>query len=343
MKKILGFLTQRWFLTLLGVIALSLFIWFLGPLFAFAGYAPLDSEYSRLIAIGILFIIWLVSRIWAFLRARKKNSDIMQGMVATTPESALTPAEQASKEELQILRERMEEALGELKNARLGSGSRRQFLYQQPWYIIIGPPGSGKTTLLRNSKLKFPLAERFGDQAIRGIGGTRNCDWWFTDDAILLDTAGRYTTQDSQEEVDRKAWLGFLELLKKHRRRRPINGALIAVSIADLLQSSEAERHAHAKAIRNRINELHEHLGIRFPIYLLFTKCDLLAGFSEYFDDLDRDARSQVWGMTFPLSEDTGNDAIKHIDQEFKLLEKRLHGQLIDKLEHEQNLEKRNL
>ena len=343
MNKILGFLTQRWFLTLLGVISLSLFIWFLGPLFAFAGYVPLDSEYSRLIAIGFLFLIWLVSRIWALLRARKKSSNIMQGMVATTPEPALTPAEQASEEELEILKERMEEALGELKNARLGRGSRRQFLYQQPWYIIIGPPGSGKTTLLRNSKLKFPLAERFGDQAIRGIGGTRNCDWWFTDDAILLDTAGRYTTQDSQEEVDRKAWLGFLELLKKHRRRRPINGVIIAISIADLLQSSESQRHAHARAIRNRINELHENLGIRFPIYLLFTKCDLLEGFREYFDDLDREARSQVWGMTFPLSEGEENDVIKHFGQEFELLEKRLHGQLIDKLEHEKNLEKRNL
>ena len=42
-----------------------------------------------------------------------------------------------------------------------------------------------------------------GEDAIRGVGGTRNCDWWFTDEAVLIDTAGRYTTQDSDRENDR--------------------------------------------------------------------------------------------------------------------------------------------
>ena len=95
--------------------------------------------------------------------------------------------------------------------------------------MIIGPPGCGKTTALVNSGLQFPLADQFGMKAIQGVGGTRNCDWWFTNEAVLLDTAGRYTTQDSYQEVDSAAWQGFLELLKKHRRRRPINGVLVAV------------------------------------------------------------------------------------------------------------------
>ena len=37
-----------------------------------------------------------------------------------------------------------------------------------------------------------------GQGAIAGVGGTRLCDWWFTEDAVLIDTAGRYTTQDSE-------------------------------------------------------------------------------------------------------------------------------------------------
>ncbi|MGY2499106.1 hypothetical protein, partial [Klebsiella pneumoniae] len=92
-------------------------------------------------------------------------------------------------------------------------GDERRNLYQLPWYVIIGPPGSGKTTALVNSGLNFPLAAQLGAGAIRGVGGTRNCDWWFTDEAVLLDTAGRYTTQDSHAQVDKAAWLGFLDLL----------------------------------------------------------------------------------------------------------------------------------
>ena len=86
--------------------------------------------------------------------------------------------------------------------------------------VVTGPPGSGKTTALLNSGLRFPLADKLGSDSVQGVGGTRNCDWWFTDDAVLLDTAGRYTTQDSYETVDRAAWKGFLELLRRHRRRR---------------------------------------------------------------------------------------------------------------------------
>ena len=57
-------------------------------------------------------------------------------------------------------------------------------LYDLPWYVFIGAPGSGKTTALVNSGLKFPLEQRSGKGALRGIGGTRNCDWWFTDEAL---------------------------------------------------------------------------------------------------------------------------------------------------------------
>ena len=96
------------------------------------------------------------------------------------------------------LRERFEEGVATLKQR----GRRGRSLYELPWYVIIGAPGSGKTTALLNSGLKFPLEQRVGKGALRGVGGTRNCDWWFTDEAVFLDTAGRYTTQDSDPASD---------------------------------------------------------------------------------------------------------------------------------------------
>ena len=109
----------------------------------------------------------------------------------------------------------------------------RQYLYQLPWYMIIGAPGAGKTTALVNSGLQFPLADKFGKAALRGIGGTRNCDWWFTNDAVLLDTAGRYATQESQQERDASEWHHFLALPCKYRGRQPTNGVIVTLSVAD--------------------------------------------------------------------------------------------------------------
>ena len=91
--------------------------------------------------------------------------------------------------------------------------------------MIIGPPGAGKTTALLNSGLRFPLADR--DGAGRGAPASAargNCDWWFTEEAVLIDTAGRYTTQDSDAAVDRAGWERFLALLKRTRPRQPLNG-----------------------------------------------------------------------------------------------------------------------
>ena len=49
--------------------------------------------------------------------------------------------------------------------------------------------------------------------------------------------------------------------------------------------------------------------GVRMPVYVLFTKADLIAGFTEFFDDLDRERRAQVWGTTFDLTRD-GDDPV---------------------------------
>src|SRR5690606_23049916 len=108
-----------------------------------------------------------------------------------------------------------------------------------------------------------------GKGKLQGVGGTRDCDWWFTEDAVLIDTAGRYTTQDSQEAVDTAGWKTFLALLRRYRPRQPINGVLVAISLSDLMVADEAERAAHGRAVRLRIRELYEELKARIPVYVL--------------------------------------------------------------------------
>ena len=122
--------------------------------------------------------------------------------------------------------------------------------------MIIGAPGSGKTTALVNSGLRFPLPGAGAEPGIAGLGGTRNCDWWFTDGAVLLDTAGRYTTQESDSMADASAWLGFLDLLKRFRPGRPLNGVLVTLSISDLMLWNEDERARYAAHVRARAAEL---------------------------------------------------------------------------------------
>ena len=337
MKKILKVLTNRWFISVLGLLFLSLLIFIAGPLIGIGESRPLASYTARFITILIVLVLWMLNHLRKALRANRANKEMVESIVED--DGAAEP--DRSAEELETLRKRFEEAVAVLKKSKGKKGALN--LYELPWYIIIGPPGSGKTTALVNSGLDFPLAERFGKEALRGVGGTRNCDWWFTDESILLDTAGRYTTQDSDADVDSSAWTGFLELLKKYRKRRPINGVLVAISLQDLMTQSESERITHARAIKSRIQELDNYFGIRFPVYVILTKCDLVAGFTEFFDDLGRVEREQILGTTFSLDESSSpSGAVDRFGAEFDAILERLGSRVLWRMSGERDIRRRS-
>jgi type VI secretion system protein ImpL len=64
---------------------------------------------------------------------------------------------------------------------------------------------------------------------------------------------------------------------------------LLTVSVAELLSQSAAERLLHVSMLKQRLEELRGTLRIQFPVYVLVTKIDLLAGFMEYFESLTRE------------------------------------------------------
>ena len=338
MKTFMALLKSGWFIALIGVILLSILVWVGGPYLGIGDTQPLASAVTRLLMILLIIVAWAawlqILQLRARSRTRQMSADIA-GQATQSP-AASERDERGSAERAQ-LQARFQEAIDTLRKSRRGGGN----LYTLPWYVVIGPPGSGKSTLLQNSGLHFPLSDRFGKEALRGIGGTRNCDWWFTDEAVFLDTAGRYTTQDSDQAADASAWVEFLNLLRRYRKRRPINGVLIAVSMSDLLMLDDTDRHAHIRAIRKRLDELSEHLRVGVPAYLVFTKCDLIAGFSEFFDDLGPELRSQVWGFTFPLAKTIDGSAARSFGDEFNLLLDRLNTRILDRLHEERDRNRR--
>jgi len=289
-KLLLALLRDRRLVAAIGVLALLALVWFGGGLLKL-------SVIVRLACFAVVFvgaaIAYIVTRI---LEARRATQ--LESALWAQADAQAADARPERKEEIQALKVQLKEAVTALKGSKLGRGvGRGSALYALPWYMIIGPPASGKSTALLHSGLNFPFTGS-GGHGVQGIGGTRNCDWWFTDQAVLLDTAGRYTTS----EEDRDEWIAFLDMLKRHRPKKPINGVLVGVSVADLLEGGDGQVEAHAKRIRERIDELINHLGVQFPVYVLFTKCDLIPGFVESFGDLDSQRRGQVWGVTLPLN-----------------------------------------
>ena len=272
----------------------------------------------RLIGIIAVLVLFIVVIAVSFARANRSAAQIEQSIKQQAAQQLMgtRPDRRAKVAELQ---EQLERSIETLKQSKLGRGRRgKAALYALPWYLFIGPPGAGKTTAIANSGLHFPL----GSDRVRGLGGTRNCDWFFSDQAILLDTAGRYVT----EREDAEEWLTFLETLARHRSERPINGVLVGIALSDLAEATPHEVEDHADTIRRRIDELVKTLGVQFPVYLVFTKCDLLQGFVEFFGERTRQEREQIWGCTLEREQQMRSDLRALFDQEFE----RLAGALIN-------------
>jgi len=339
LRRFLKSLLSPVVLITLGLLALSALVWWLGPLLAIGESRPLDPVWIRLLIVVLVWAAFFARLAWVSWRRRRTNAALLQGLSA---------GPSASDKEAQVLASRFNEAVQRLRASGGRSGlaglwGGGQYLYELPWYVFIGAPGSGKTTALKNAGLQFLLTDAGGGQgAVQGVGGTRNCEWWFTQDAVLIDTAGRYATQESDKDVDASAWDNFLALLKRTRPRQPINGVLLTVNVQDLLQQGPAERQEHAAKLRARLAELQTKLGVHAPVYVLVTKADLIGGFNETFEALNKDERDQVWGYTFPADRPADTDALADMAALTQQLQQRLVEQLVDRLEAERDVIRRS-
>jgi type VI secretion system protein ImpL len=282
----------------------------------------------------ILIILVLVAVIvWGILKARRAANKIERALAkqGAAQSAGARPDMQA---DINAMSSEFTKAVGALKGSKLG----KEALYALPWYVIIGPPGVGKSTALRNSGLQFPYLSDKGGGAVKGIGGTRNCDWWMTNQAVIVDTAGRYTTEDT----DRDEWLAFLDLLKDTRPKRPINGILLAVSVADIALANDEEINTMSTKIRARIDEVTKHLEMSVPVYVLFTKCDLLPGFVEMYSEMGKSERGGIWGFTLPvLGPNAGVDPTGTFCDQFDRLADRTEQRALRRMGEERRVESR--
>jgi type VI secretion system protein ImpL len=288
--------------SLVNVAGAALLYWLAAPLLPIGGTHPFDSTAARALGLVVLVLLVLAAMgVRQWLR-KSRNTKLLTQLQGNDASEALA---QRFSTAMNLLRAGIEVE----RSGPAWPWRRRRQVYELPWYVFIGAPGAGKTTALLHSGLRFPLAERLGAAPVAGIGGTRQCDWWFTDRAVFIDTAGRYTTQDSHHAADAHEWKTFLQLLCRYRPVQPINGVIVTVSVPDLIHGG-AELEQQAEAVEQRLLELRAELGMSFPVYLLVTKADLLAGFVEYFGDFDATQRERLWGTTFdytgPQSAATG-------------------------------------
>lgn len=274
---------------------------------------------SILLIVLILVVIVLIVAIVLLFRKlqQAQAAEEIERTISTQADADIERSTPGQLAEMQHLKEELLAAIDTLKRSSKKGGE--DALAELPWYMLIGPAGAGKSELVRRSGLTFPIQDAaHNPKAVKGVGGTRSFSWWLAHEAVLLDMAGR--TLATAAFDDSGDWVAFLQTLRKQRPEKPIHGVIVVVAVDQLADQPESRVDSIARGARERVQELVQHLGVVFPVYVVFNRSDRVAGFTEFFEALSQEQRREPWGATLSLERARAHAADELFDEELNIL-----------------------
>lgn len=280
------FKVSAFWLLILAWLCLLVWIWWKGPswsLYDEQWLKPLASRWLATAVWGIIALAWLTVRVVKRLQQLEKQQK-QQREEAQDPLSLELNAQQRYLERWLLRLQR------HLDN--------RGYLWQLPWYIVIGSSASGKTALLKEG---FPSDIIYMPEAARGAEQRLYLTPYVGKQAVIFDIDGVLCEQPEADILHRRLWEHVLGWLAEKRARQPLNGIIITVDLPDLLTADKRRREHLLQTLRSRLQDVRQYLHCQLPVYVVLTRLDLLHGFAALFQSLDRKERDAIFGVTFTL------------------------------------------
>ena len=232
---------------------------------------------------GLMLVIGLVAALIVFWFNSRKTA---------RTQAKAAPGEGSADLDL-VLRN----AEGKLKLSKLGRSAR---LANLPAVVVLGERDSTKTTIIVHSGIESELlaGQVYRDNA---IVPTDSINCWFAKGTIFIEAAGKILG-------DASGWSQLIRRLKSDRLGSVAGGvqasraAIVCVSCEDFLQpGASAAAESLARKLRSHLDEIASRLGIRLPVYVLFTKADRIPFFTEYVRNFSNPEVAEVVGATLPM------------------------------------------
>lgn len=207
---------------------------------------------------------------------------------------------------------------------------KNQLLNHLPWYLFIGNPQSGKSSLLSQSNLSF-LPTDYLQNLSKELDYPHT--WHLTKEAILLELSLiDYTA------IPESFWSKFRKFSRRYHRKVHFNGVVIAIDIAEMISAHIQQKESlQISSLKTTLNQLNHLFSTPIPVYYILTKCDQIYGFHEFFMNLTKEDREQIWGILFPNTHLSTQQLEAHFNNEFNELILKLNERLLLNLDTEQD------
>ncbi len=307
-SRVFSFIKSKLFLRLILLsffIAITLSFWFWGHLIAFNEIYIFGNSYIRF---AILVIFWAI--IFSFFMLKP-----LMEFLSSLKSSKRSLLKAIKKEANHSLFKAKRNFLISLNDAKT-SWKSDLTIKDLPLIIVIGNEGSGKSTFINYSNIEYPLSDSL-ESYKKLHQSTNNFSLYVSKKGALLDTEGNYfsqeelftpTSSDELPEDDlvknkdfllkRNIWRNFLSFLKKNLFHSKLNGIILIIDTRLFLSNPKEYSSNLIRHLVKRTNECERILNLKLPIYIIFSKLDLVEGMKDFFDIFEEDILNKPLGIS---------------------------------------------
>lgn len=322
-KKIINFFTSKIFLYILFFVTLiifSIFFYLYAPLIAFDDIHIFGNIFAR---IGFIVIIWAVVFFYFLL---KPLIEFIQSF-----KNEKKKIKKELRREVSKIFHKIKRNYNISINDAKSTWKRHLDLKETPLVMIIGNEGAGKSAIINYSNIEYPLSDSL--QSYKKIHQpTNNFSLYISKNGALIDTEGNYFSQESffnpnstdeipeddcnknkEFIIKQSVWKKFLSFLNKNTFHNKLNGAIVVIDTQAFFVNPKEYSNNIIRYLTKRINECEETLNIKLPIYIIFSKIDLIEGMSEYWKIFNDNITDNILGITIESQLNK-----QHIESSFK-------------------------
>ncbi len=193
--------------------------------------------------------------------------------------------------------------------------SQKFFREGRPWFVLLGEPSCGKSSLIENSELEFKCSDQDRE------GKKQPIKFYYGSGSVVADVSGKVFF-DSWANGSSAEWTHICNSFREKNYKRPLDGVILTISADSLLADDRKLTQRKAQLIADEMARLVGSVRMNLPCYVVITKCDMILGFREYFQNLNEKFKDQIFGFQ-PLT-NSGIFSHEEFDDFFESLTKRL-------------------